>query len=188
MATIGTTNVTGFTFNQDLEENHAVGIPITMPGAGTVTSISAYLQETTTNNAHNLFAVIYDVNSNVVDYSENYKAVTTSYGWHTFTGFSGASLTNGATYYLLIISSGGAATVNLNGTSSTAAGRTISSAYTFPTTTSTKETYTPPSTPTIGNLNYNYGVYLTYAESGTPASLPPNVLNTARRFAHLLPR
>lgn len=188
MATIGTTDVTGFARNEDLENLNDAGIPITMPGDGTVTSISANLQETYSNNTHNLFAVIYDVNRNVVDYSENYKAVTTSYGWHTFTGFSGASLTNGATYYLLIVTTGGAGTIYLNSTSSSTAGITISSAYTRPTSTSTKATWTPPSTPTLLNLNYNYGVYLTYQESGASASLPHHITKPARSFAHLLPR
>lgn len=96
---------------QDIEGDWA-GSPITMTEDGTIDSLTAYLDESST--VHTVGAAIYDdaangITINLVDESTDSLSFPTSPAWLTFSGgWAGATLSNGVAYQPLIWSSGGA--------------------------------------------------------------------------------
>jgi hypothetical protein len=74
------------------------GQEITMTEAGTASTISAYVQSTGT---HSMYAYIYDGSGNLLDQSAERTDISTTAGWHTFTGFT-QSLSNATTYVICV--------------------------------------------------------------------------------------
>jgi len=66
MATIGNTDLTGWSSTYSIEYRYA-GTVITMPEEGTVTSVTCRLLEDTATGAHNVVAFVYETAGNLVD-------------------------------------------------------------------------------------------------------------------------
>lgn len=79
----------------------------TAGSAGTLTSITAYLAESSTNNGRSVKAALYDDSDNLVAESDAITSVTTNPTWHTFS-FSSPPAITATTYKLAIWAAGGA--------------------------------------------------------------------------------
>ena len=156
------------------------GVYLTMPEDGIVSSMSAYVAESATANNHNVFLCVYEVPTPVqspstdctlVDYSNNYKSITTTPGWITLTGFSGATLSKDKVYVLLLFNS---VAVYLYRKPSSGNGLQRYTGFSNPTSSSTKATYTPANG-VLSSQSHQFMLYLTYTVPG--GALPRRALD-----------
>lgn len=96
MADLGNTDETGLATRSCAGDLRA--ILITTTEAGTLSSISAYVDATGT---HSMYAYLYDASGNLLDQSTERTDIASTAALHTFSGFT-ASLSASTDYYLAI--------------------------------------------------------------------------------------
>lgn len=130
----------------------ARGISVTMAEDGTLSSITAYLDDSVTGDTFG--AAIYDSAGNRLQTSTTRTDISTA-GWYTFTGFTQA-LTNGSSYYLVAGSGDSVGNANAYYDTGTGYAVTISGTITWPATNDF---------PANSDAR-QYSIYATYATAG----------------------
>ena len=160
MPNIGNTDVTGWS-REEASENYFIGTEVTMPAeAGTVASVSVRCRETTTNNAHSVWAMVYDTSGNLVDISSCRSDITTTENWYTFTGFSGATLSASTSYRVEVAIGGGSGSFRIRADDGSGTYRNNSPGD-LPN--ASCGAFTPDDPATLSSVgDYKLGIYLTY--------------------------
>lgn len=156
-------------------------IPVTMPEAGTLDSITAAMGSTTTHSAG---AAIYDSSGNLIAVSTERTDVPSEEDWVTFTGFGTVNLA-ASTEYIIAVGAdwGTTGDVNVFLNAFEAGGLATSG---FPAFTDISN---PPDPATFGaDGSRDFGIYLTYTagggtvtSEGTPAAGPATAAGTSER-------
>lgn len=158
MPNLGYDDVTGWSEVSNTENAYR-GVRVTATEAGTLTSVTARVWETSATGEHGAVALLYDSSGNLLDQSTCRNDITDSEGWVEFTGFSGYSLQASTDYDILIAVSSGGGSLSFR-VETASNGRRISSPSSVPS--DTCGAFSPDDPASIGGSSYRSGVYLTY--------------------------